>query len=340
MHLLDSISVKHGSKSRHVELYLGDLAEIPREEAVDLLVISAFPNDYAPTPTSLIGALWQRGLSVADLARTKAVDLREAFSCWLSEEVSDASLGFKRVLCFEPLVRGAPAEVVGEIFQSLMPFAHGKPPIATMAMPVVASGDQGVPPVVMLEPLIDAAVHWLAIGLPVDRLKIVERSERKAAELGQRFAELKERHVAPGDAGPASFTYHVFISYSHQNLGAVEFMVQELKRLRPDVRVFLDRQDIRTGVAWQQHLFDALDDCHTVVAVYSPPYLRSKVCKEEFNIALFRHRESETGVLLPVYLRSADLPTYMKLVQYIDCREADRDKMREACRQILAQLED
>jgi hypothetical protein len=40
------------------------------------------------------------------------------------------------------------------------------------------------------------------------------------------------------------------------------------------------------------------------------------VCKEEFNIALFRHRESEGGVLLPIYLYTAELPTYMKLIQY------------------------
>lgn len=130
-----------------------------------------------------------------------------------------------------------------------------------------------------------------------------------------------------------------FISYSHQNKDAVDFMVAELKRLRPEIRIFLDRHELNAGAAWQQKIFEALDDCKGVVAVYSPPYLQSKVCKEEFNIALFRHRESANGVLLPVYLQSADLPTYMKLVQYIDCREGDRVKMEDACRYILKEID-
>src|SRR6185503_21273459 len=103
---------------RRVELYLGDLAAIPKEQAVDLLVLSAFPDDYAPTPTSLIGALDRRSLSVRELATHKAVDLREAFSCWLSAELDrdHPNLGFRQLLCFEPLTRGAPPELVGDVF--------------------------------------------------------------------------------------------------------------------------------------------------------------------------------------------------------------------------------
>jgi hypothetical protein len=221
-----------------------------------------------------------------------------------------------------------------------MPFAHGDPPIARVAMPLVASGSQGVPISVILGPLVDAAVHWLALGLPIDRLKIVEKSERKARELANHFAQIKQRHILIPDKRASGFTYHIFISYSHLNFEAVGFMIEEMKRQRPDVRIFLDHQNIDTGSGWQQAIFDALDDCHTVVAFYSPPYLQSKVCKEEFNIALFRHRESRRGVLFPIYLFSTNLPTYMKLMQFVDCREGDRQKMADACRQILALIDE
>lgn len=340
MRLLDSLSVKQGPNTRHIELYHGDLSKIPPDEAVDLLVVSAFPNDYVPTWGSLIGALHRQGLSVYELAQHKAVDLRKAFSCWLSGDIGVLyeRFGFRRVLCFEPLVRGAPAEVVGEIFQSLMPFAHGEPPIATVAMPLVASGDQGVAISEILSPLLEAATRWLALGLPIDRLKIVEYSQSKASELARGFAAFKSGFAPDPIGSSPRFAYHSFISYSHRNRDAVDYMVTELKRRKPDVRVFLDRQDIDTGHSWQQGIFDALDDCHTVVAVYSPPYLQSKVCKEEFNIALFRHRESKTGVLLPVYLFSAELPTYMKLVQFLDCREGDHARLADACRDIVAHL--
>jgi hypothetical protein len=337
MKLLDRYAVDSGTTSRHIELYHGDLSSIPPEEAVDVLVVSAFPNDYRPTPGSLIGALHRQGLSVDELARRKAVDLRNAFSCWLSEDIGAAfeKFGFRRILCFEPRVRGAPAEVVGEIFQSLMPFAYGDQPIRTLAMPLVASGDQGSSVSEMLSPLLEAASRWLALGLPIERLKIVEHSETKAAELARHFADLKSSISPFATESRKQFAYDLFISYSQENSSEVDFMIEELRHRRPHLRIFLDRQDIDLGHSWQQTIFEAMDDCRTIVTVYSPPYLQSKVCKEEFHIALHRHRESETGVLFPVYLFSAELPTYMKLVQHVDCRESDAAKLTRACEDIL-----
>ena len=58
--------------NRKVQLLLGDLTDFPAEHAVDVLVVSAFPNDYSPTPRSLIGALSRRELSVAALSMRKS----------------------------------------------------------------------------------------------------------------------------------------------------------------------------------------------------------------------------------------------------------------------------
>jgi hypothetical protein len=338
--LLDSFSIVHPSGTRRVELFHGDLAQIPRDEAVDVLVVSAFPDDYRPTAGSLIGELDRQGLSLAALAGRKAVDLRQAFSCWLSEDLGTAAerFGFRRILCFEPQVRGAPEDVVGEIFQSLMPLAYGDPPIRTLAMPLVASGDQGVATSAILTPLLDAAAQWLARGLPIERIKIVERSQTKVAELVERFAKFKHDRPAVRSQDRRSATYDVFFSYSHQNVDAVAILEGALRQLRPDVRIFIDRQRLAPGHSWQQTIFEALDDCETVVTLYSPAYLRSSVCKDEFNVALLRHRESERGVLLPIYLASAELPTYMKLIQYEDCREGDPEKLAQACHRIAQRI--
>ena len=92
------------------------------------------------------------------------------------------------------------------------------------------------------------------------------------------------------------------------------------------------------GAAWQQHIFDSLDQSRKVICALSPDYLASRVCKEEFNIALFRHREASDGVLLPLYLYTAELPTYMKLVQYEDVREGDRAKIAGSAERLLGQL--
>jgi hypothetical protein len=121
MRILDSITVCHEGNERTINLCAGDLATIPSNAAVDLLVVSAFPGDYSPTSGSLIGSLDRQGISVASLAEDKAVDLRDFCSCWLSREILSPELHVRRILCFEPLTRGPAAEVVGDVFRRSAP---------------------------------------------------------------------------------------------------------------------------------------------------------------------------------------------------------------------------
>lgn len=335
---LDSITIYHRSQPHTIEICQGDLADIPSEEAVDVLVVSALPNNYHPSRSSLIGALHQKGVSVEYLAKEKAEDLRPNLACWISKPVKKSTPGtqFDRVLCFEPQDKGAPSEVVGDIFQCLISFAETQS-IRQVAMPLLAGGVQGVSTVDMMIPLFDAATHWLELGLPIERLKIVAYSNRSAAELQGAFGVLKHQYEQRQAPALPTYAYDLFVSYCWENKEAVDFLVAELKHQRPKLRIFLDRAELNTGCAWQQKISDALDDCRKVVAVYSPAYLNSKVCREEFNIARFRHRDTN-DVLLPIYLETALLPTYMKVIQYIDCRESNLEKLRQASATIVAQL--
>lgn len=341
MTLLDQIIVYHKGEPRYIELYSGDLTEIPPTEAVDILVVSAFPDDYIPNPGTLIGALAEKGVSVAELAKAKAVDLRQFCSCWLSQEVRQAGVQFRRILCFEPTIYGRAPEVAGDIFRCLAPLAGGQPPFRQIAMPVVASGDMREDPAVMLEALVDAAAHWLALGLPIERIKIVEYLAHKAERLQATFALLKKQYsrTAPRPEPRKQPKYDFFISYAQRDAKEeADELAAELSRLRPGVRVFLDRLNLNLGRAWQQELDEALADCRKVVALYTPGYLASKVCQEEFNMARLRYWNSGEEILLPLYVRTADLPLPMQQFLYIDCREADRAKIREACQKLLAKL--
>jgi hypothetical protein len=339
MDLIDTITVRYQGNDRLVMLFAGDLTRLPEREAVDALIVSAFPNDYTPTSTSLIGALARAGVSVAKLAQDKEVDLRKFSSCWLSRPIRQPDIHFRRILCFEPGHLGRAPEVVGDIFRSIVPFTTGGEPISQIAMPLVASGDRGEPPEVMLEALTEASVHWLSTGLPLDRIKIVLRHSSVSPTLKETFARVKNRQpeTAPKSREPA-FRFDVFISYSHKNKNAVDDLAKELLAHRPGLRVFIDRLELRPGAAWQQHIFDSLDTSRKVICVFSPDYLLSRVCKEEFNIALFRHRDATDGVLLPLYLYTAELPTYMRLVQYEDVREGDRVKIAQSAERLIKHL--
>lgn len=340
MKLLDSIQSR-GSHDRRIELYQGDLTDVSTQDAFDLLVVSAFPDDYVPTYGSLIGALGEKGLSVARLARAKEVDLRDNFSCWLSAELPPRDgLSFRRLLCFEPLVRGRPPEVVGDIFRALVPILAEHEEIKTIALPMVAAGDQGYSADEILIPLLDAGLHSLEQGLPLERIKIVAYSKDTADDAAMLFAKHKAEHAQSGThRTERRADYDVFFSYSRANTFECQVMELALRKLRADIRIFIDRQEIDIGVAWQSAIFESIDRCRKLVAILSPEYAASKVCQDEFNLAWMRGRETEQNIIFPVYLYSADLPTYMKARNHIDCREGDRSRLAEASQRLLAALD-
>jgi hypothetical protein len=376
MKLIDVLEVRHASGPKKIELFAGDLTRIPKAHAVDVLVVSAFPGDYEPTPTSLIGALDRKGVSVARLAEKPEADLTRDFSCWLSRPIrrTGKGLNFKRILCFEPQRKGHPPEVVGDIFQALAPFAFAKPHIKSVAMPIVAAGDQGHPIAEILPPLLDAAFHWLRQGFPIKTIKLVVHDQGSLQETKVIFAreaakmrKLEQRRTGRPEnvamsprarpdstrfivnsidlapvALPASakaahdYDYDVFISYSRQNEAAAQHLYQCLARAK--LRVFIDRMEIVIGAAWQQKIFDALDSCNITAVLYSPAFLESKMCKEEFNIAWMRRRESERELLFPLLIEDTNLPTYMKLLNYLDCRISDKPKIEAAAARLVARL--
>ena len=310
MELLDNLIISSHSEEYKIELFKGDLTDMRPNEEVDILVVSAFPNDYIPVPGTLIGALYEKGISVSELAAKKAIDLREMCSCWLSEEIiaQHPGIQFKRILCFEPLFRGKPVQVVGDIFRSLTPILGDEFSITKVAMPLVACGNQGTPVTKMLPPLLDAAVHWMSFGIPLKNLKIVSHSTAQAMQVQRVFAELKQKYetlVIDINKEKAQ-NYDIFISYSHENSSEVDIIVRELKKLRPDLKLFLDRIELNPGAAWQQRIFEALEECRKIIAVFSPPYLVSDVCKEEYNIAHYLNRNSTKEILIPIYLYSTN----------------------------------
>ena len=341
MQLLDSIKIQINSQEKSIELYCGDLTNIPADNPVDVLVVSAFPKHYKPSHKTLIGGLYEKGLSIRDLARHPEADLRPSnISCWYSHEIvyKYPGLNFNRVLCFEPLITEHPADVVSDIFQCLIPLVSAYPQYKSVAMPIVATGRQNFQLSQMLEALMEASVKWFKLGLSIDKIMIVEFDREKALKAKDYFAVIKEKILRepPPDFPIQHFKYDYdfFISYSHSNKSDVLFFGETLKKINPNFKLFLDIEEIKTGASWQQKIFEALDNCRYVVPFLSEQYLSSRICKEEFNIGHYRHLSSNTKVLIPVYLNSANLPTYMKVIQYVDCRESDKEKIKKTCETI------
>jgi hypothetical protein len=91
MDVMDRLTVprRRGEESAAtIELLRGDLSAIPREHAVDALVVSTFPNSYTPNPGTLFEALLQRGLDMQKVAQQKQEDQRERLGCWISRQLA------------------------------------------------------------------------------------------------------------------------------------------------------------------------------------------------------------------------------------------------------------
>lgn len=311
MQILDSIRVKQPNMGEAViELCCGDLTQMEPADAADILVISAFPDDYTPTDTSLIGALHAKGVSVRDLAAHKAVDLREACCCWMSTELIDPPPGiyFRRILCFEPLVRGDAPQVLEDLFRGLTPFLNDAKPAYSVAMPLLASGHQAVPIVAMLGNLVRIAIRWMEFGLPLCRLRIVDRSATKAVFLQDEFARVKQalekaHHSAPTQEA-RTLRHYLIADPADQQL--CHELVQSLQTLRRQKIIEIAYEEIiPPGSNRDVEVNKHIEGDDVFLLLLSSEFLASDRCMAQAERALERHHKHEARVL-PVLARHCD----------------------------------
>ncbi len=216
MQIIDELTVlphRGDGQEASIQLLAGDLAAIPPTHAVDALVVSAFPDSYTPNPGTLFSSLFERGLDMRAIARRKEEDERVRLGCWLSQTLSPelaSRFNFRRIICFEPLYPAFVADAgnertniedrVGFVFRCLNNFiipdrdGQRRFDIDSVAMPLLATGNQQVALEDLLPRLLDAAIFWLEQGLPIRQLKIVAFSGEKATAAAALFAASRQRH--------------------------------------------------------------------------------------------------------------------------------------------------
>jgi len=124
---------------------------------------------------------------------------------------------------------------------------------------VVAAGDEGYPMAEMLAPLLEGALHWIEIGLPLDRIKVVTHLNAQAQEALRVFSEKKAEYLRPApESEPQQMDYDVFISYGRANARESEALEQALRDQNLNISAANWRGDLpnrfwldpETGDAW------------------------------------------------------------------------------------------
>lgn len=313
MQILDSIIVSSGTEKSSIELCCGDLTNVVSNEEADILVVSAFPNDYSPTATSLIGALDRAGLSVKQIAQQKAVDLRPYCCSWMSSDVSliAPNLFIKRIFCFEPPTHGSPPQMVEDLFRGLAPFLNNSQPGYSIAMPLLATGDHAVPIVAMLRAIVQSAVRWISFGLPIRRLRIVEKSVGKADWMRNEFAlvkrSLETRAESQVKTEPRLIRYALICA--PEDFALRDELVRSLQSLRRQKILELWHEGSPSaGMDGEEEVQKHISEDDVILILVTPDYLASDRCMEHAELALRRHEQREVR-LIPVLGRATDIAT-------------------------------
>jgi hypothetical protein len=111
--------------------------------------------------------------------------------------------------------------------------------------------------------------------------------------------------------------YHIFLSYarSDDTHDLARKLADEMRsifarRTGHDLRVFHDKQVIKTADIWENRIRNALQASSVLVAVVSPEYLRSQWCRREWDYFEAMERvpspESDIPRIFPVLLNGED----------------------------------
>lgn len=91
---------------------------------------------------------------------------------------------------------------------------------------------------------------------PTDDQKIKSASHNVAESLKEPSQKDSSSKIVTKSTSRSS--YDVFISYSHQNKAHAERLLETLRCLDPDLKIFIDTSDLNIGTSWQQLLYTAL----------------------------------------------------------------------------------
>ncbi|CAG2185236.1 unnamed protein product [Mytilus edulis] len=315
----DTITVHTPLGEYQIQLCYGDISK--QEEKMDIVMVSAFPGDYAAVGGTLIGALKKNlGISVLNLSRDKLMDFTNTFSCWMSKDL-DSNLPFKKLLCFErSRAKGCMIDQIRDMFRALVPACGSQE--TTLITSLLGTGNQGFSESKVLSCMVEAAANWMQAGLPLKCIKIVIYGDNDS-NLNSLFSSMKKKITSKTGkkVGGKELTYDIYITYEQRDQNWVSMVTKALHARDKNLKLYTEIQKFDEEKIWQDNVFKTMSCSRKVIAILTPSFVNNKDCLDQFNMAMCCNRLKNSQVLFPFLLSSVEsMPVYMQLVQYFDCR--------------------
>lgn len=169
------IETKTGIKE--FELVQGDITNL--DFNVDLLCLSAFKDDYTPTPSSIIGQLYKKKINVGEQSKKPSLDFRESLGIWVSNKFDDNF--FKKIICVE--IVGSNNTFIGAVknlFATISALEVQGDQNYSIALPMIGAGDQSIDNELVISSLLDVSLEFLKYSRFLNKVYFIVYSSEKA----------------------------------------------------------------------------------------------------------------------------------------------------------------
>ena len=275
---------------KEISVFCEDITRFP--EHIDILTTSAFIGSYAPTPNTVFNALWRCGIEVQNLAQRPAFDLRNPCHVWLSEAVPFSTAQISRIGCIELKGRSsqgwspaASEQAIHSIqaYFSLLDIASVYDvPVATIALPLLGSGNQKIAGDLMITPLINECISFLKRNPFAKKIYFIERNPAKAELIAQalktslRFMATDSRIQAPVPQKDVAF-----ISYSSKDKNIADNLCSKLER--NGIKVWYAPRDVHGPYAGA--IVNAIEQANYFIVILSQNSICSEHVLNEVDLA-------------------------------------------------------
>lgn len=266
---------------KRIRIQIGDICS--SDEEFNLLVCSAFKNDYIPTPRSLIGALqFQKQISVEQLAKNPEIDLKD-YGCWLSQPILS---NFHRIACvelidldnYEPI--SSESRILKKAFSTfrflLEQASLQEIPIRSVALPILGTGDQQIEECFIVPPLVQQCLHALKI---IPELETITFFARRESNVSNIIDYLNKTLVSRKESAP-----DLFISYSSKQYEIAENIFNHLTG--NGFSCWMAPESIPTGSSYQEEIPLALNQISSLILLLTHDAEKSRWVQKEVGTAI------------------------------------------------------